>query len=190
MQADSGRIFPLRQRGFTLGELLTTVAIVGVSLSMVVPSLASITRSNQRAGAINELVTTLQIARSEAITRNTRVAICPSTEGKTCSRTSWDAGWIRFVDADGDFGIGAGESVLGVVPALEGQSIRTDSFDEAVGYTGTGQVTVPGGRTGGGDFTFCPPGDGPGTVVILSPVGKVALSHQRLNGRTPDCSAG
>ena len=48
-----------RQRGFTLPEVLATLGVLGVSLSLAVPGLDSITRSNLRATGINELVATL-----------------------------------------------------------------------------------------------------------------------------------
>ena len=76
------------QRGFSLGEILATLGVAAVSLSLVVPSLDSVTRSNRRASAINELVATLHVARSEAITRNASVVVCPSQDGQTCAPVS------------------------------------------------------------------------------------------------------
>ena len=102
-----------RNRGFTLPEVLTTLGVLGVSLSLAVPGLDSITRSNLRATGINELVATLHVARSEAITRNTRIAICPSADGQHCGDVDWDAGWIRFADPNGDFRLSPGKPFSG-----------------------------------------------------------------------------
>jgi len=177
------------QQGFTLGEVLATLAVVGVSLSLVVPSLDSLTRSNQRASAINELVATLHVARSEAITRNAAVVVCPSQDGQTCARVAWETGWIRFVDSNGDYLPDAGETVLGVTPPVAGLQIRTDTFDTAFAYAPTGRVASPDGGQGGGDFTFCANGNSTdGQVVSVSALGQPVLANRHADGREPDCS--
>ena len=188
MQYSQSHRRPGRQRGFTLGEVLTTLAVVGVSLSLVVPSLASVTRSNLRAGAINELVGTLHLARSEAITRNTPIVVCPSTDSRTCAPVAWESGWIRFVDGNGNFEADAGEAVLGHSPPVAGLRIETDAFASAFGFGPTGRVEAPNGFEGGGDFTFC--GDAGGTdvqVVVVSAIGHPVLADRRADGGTAEC---
>lgn len=179
------------QRGFTVGEVLTTLGVVGLSLSLVVPSFSSVARSNQRATAINGLVATLHLARSEAITRHAPIVICPSADGLTCARVAWEAGWIRFVDGNGDFRADDGEAVLGAAPPIQGLRIRTETFDRAFGYTPSGHVAAPDGGQAGGDFTFCA-GDSPAgaQVVRVSPLGQPVLAERLANGREPDCSLG
>ena len=178
-----------REAGFSLGELLATLAVAGVSLSLVVPSLDSLTRSNQRATAINELVATLHLARSEAVTRNAAIVVCPSADGRSCARVAWEAGWIRFVDSNGDFQSDPGETVLGATPQLAGLQIRTEAFDTAFGYEPTGRVAAPGGEPGGGDFTFCAQGSSlDAQVISVSALGQPVLAQRHADGREPDCS--
>ena len=189
MQNSPSRPGTGRQRGFTLGEVLTTLAVAGVSLSLVVPSLASVTRSNLRAGAINELVGTLHLARSEAITRNSPIVVCPSTDSRTCARVAWESGWIRFVDGNGNFEADAGEAVLGNSPPVAGLRIETDAFASAFGFGPTGRVEAPDGFEGGGDFTFC--GDAGGTdvqVVVVSALGHPVLADRRADGGEAECT--
>jgi type IV fimbrial biogenesis protein FimT len=188
MQNSISRRGPRRQRGFTLGEVLTTLGVVGVSLSLVLPSLASVTRSNLRAGAINELVGTLHLARSEAITRNTPIVVCPSKDSRTCAPVAWESGWIRFVDANGNFEADAGEAVLGDSPPVVGLRIETDAFALAFGYGPTGRVGAPAGFEGGGDFTFC--GEDNSTdvqVVVVSALGHPVLADRRADGGNAEC---
>lgn len=188
MQNSQRRRGPRRQRGFTLGEVLATLGVVGVSLSLVVPSLASVTRSNLRAGAINELVGTLLKARSEAVTRNTPIVVCPSRDSRTCAPVAWESGWIRFVDTNGNFEADLGEAVLGDSPPVAGLRIRTDAFAAAFGFGPTGRVGAPDGYEGGGDFTFC--GDTDGTdvrVVVVSALGHPMLADRRADGGKAEC---
>lgn len=182
---------PGGQRGFTLGEVLTTLGVVGLSLSLVVPSFSSVSRSNLRASAINELVATLHVARSEAITRNAPIVICPSADGLTCGRVAWDAGWIRFVDANGDYRADPDETVLGAAPPVAGLRIQTEAFDRAFGYTPSGRVAAPDGGQSGGDFTFCAgESQADAQVLRVSPLGQPVLADRLVNGREPDCSLG
>lgn len=182
---------PSAERGFTLVEVLTTLAVLGVSLSLVVPSLAGVAQSSRSASAINELVATLHIARSEAIARNSRVVVCPSEDGLHCGDVTWDAGWIRFVDTNGDYRPDADKPVLGASPALAALRIHTDTFDTALGFGPSGGVVVPDGLAAGGDFTFCPGATDQGAqVLVLSALGQPILTRQRADGRQPDCSPG
>jgi len=92
-----------KDAGFTLTELMITLAIVGVLLVVGVPSLKAFMQGNQLIASTNELLSALHIARSEAIKLNSRVSICDSSDGKTCALTGdWSNGWIVFVDFDGN----------------------------------------------------------------------------------------
>ncbi len=94
-----------KNSGFTLVELMVTLAIVGTIATVGLPSLSLFLRGNQMVAASNDLVSAMNVARSEAIKLNSRVSICESANGSACSATgSWRDGWIVFVDADGDLG--------------------------------------------------------------------------------------
>ena len=90
------------QRGFTLGETLTALAVVGIGLSMATPGLQTLTRNNRQAVSVNQLVSTMHLARSEAAMRNARVTVCASSDGARCDGQPWEQGWITFLDTDGD----------------------------------------------------------------------------------------
>lgn len=88
-------------RGFTLVELMVTVAVLGVLLAIAAPSFSDMMRNNRSQVAANELVSALNTARADAVKRGARVSLCPSADGSTCSGTSWQTGWIVFVDTAG-----------------------------------------------------------------------------------------
>lgn len=80
--------------GFTLIELMVTLAVVGILAAVAVPAMTSLIAGNRLAGASGELASSLQLARSEAIRRNAQVTICASINGTTCTAsTDWST-WI------------------------------------------------------------------------------------------------
>ena len=88
-----------KDTGFTLTELMITLAIISILLMVGVPSLKTFMQGNQLVAATNELVSALHVARSEAIKLNRRVTVCESSDGALCDTTgSWNNGWIVFVD--------------------------------------------------------------------------------------------
>ena len=97
--------------GFTLLELMVTIAIAAILLSIALPSFQGVMRSNRIATATNEMLASLSLARSEAI-RNTRGAgICASATGTSCG-TDWNGGWLVWADMDGDSALDTGETVV------------------------------------------------------------------------------
>lgn len=74
------------QRGFTLTELLIVVLVFGVLLAVGLPEMGEFVRNQRVKTASFELFSTLMLARSEAITRNTRVTVAPAGG-------AWVNGW-------------------------------------------------------------------------------------------------
>ena len=88
--------------GFTLIESMIAIAILAIGFTLAVPSIRGISANNQIAVANNSIMTGFMLARSEAVTRGSAVAICPSADGSICNDGKWDTGWIVFDDADGN----------------------------------------------------------------------------------------
>lgn len=91
-------------RGLTLVELITTLAVLVISLSLIVPGWAMLSERSQLTTAANRLLGNLAFARSAAVTRSQAVSLCPSVDGSVCSGDpfGWHHGYIVFEDRDAD----------------------------------------------------------------------------------------
>lgn len=85
---------PARQRGFTVVELMVTIAILAILMALAVPSFTALIRSNRLTSTANELVAALQLTRSEAVRLNGGVSLCRSDNGKACAA---GGNWTGFL---------------------------------------------------------------------------------------------
>ena len=83
------------QLGLTLIELMVTLAVVAVTLSIGVPSFQGMASSNRMSSAANSLIGALNVARSEAIKRGARVNVAA-----TSTTTNWTSGWKVQLNSD------------------------------------------------------------------------------------------
>ena len=86
--------------GFTLVELMVTIAIVAILLAVGLPSFQGSLRSNRVATSTNELLASLALARTEAIKTVQASQVC-ARDGNACG-TDWNQGWLVVTDSDGD----------------------------------------------------------------------------------------
>ena len=90
-------------RGFTLIELVATLAVAGILVGLAVPSFSGVIKNNRLITQENDFVTTLNLARSEAIRRSGRITVCKSSDQASCSGAGgWEQGWIVFNDVNND----------------------------------------------------------------------------------------
>ncbi|KRB67837.1 GspH/FimT family pseudopilin [Noviherbaspirillum sp. Root189] len=104
------------QSGFTLPELLVTVAITGVLLGIAVPSFSEFIKGMAVRSASFDLYSALTLARSEAIKRNREVVLTPATDG-------WKNGWTVTVTVSGT------TTVLSKQAALSGLTVAGPSAE-------------------------------------------------------------
>jgi type IV fimbrial biogenesis protein FimT len=133
-----------RVHGFTLLELMTSIAVLGVLLAIGVPAFSTIIRNNQIAAESGNLVSALMLARSEALTRGIRVSVCAAADEENCAATAdWSRGWIVFADDFGAAGVlNDSDEPLQYWPApADGVSINTTAL--AVTFSRTARAELP-----------------------------------------------
>jgi len=148
-----GRMTSRYQRGFTLYELLITMLVVGIVLTIGIPSFGDFTRNSRITGTANDLHSSFQLARSEAARSTSPVTICASANplgAALCDGVTFDQGWIIFVDLNGDIQrAGAGENVLRAHPPVDvAINIVPNAGATYFGFAATG--------LGRGDVNFNP----------------------------------
>lgn len=173
-----------RHDGFSLPELVFTMAIVAGLLGWGLPAFRDVQRNAARTAEVNHLVHAVHLARSEAIKRNGVVSLCPSTDGAACapSGTPWHRGWIVFVNRDRDS------------PAArdEGEELLRVYAPWAKGVVRANRATLsfrPFGQTGvTATFAFCDDrGPQAARAVIISQTGRPRVSSRDPSGRPLDC---
>lgn len=171
--------------GLTLLELLTALAIGSVLLLIAVPSYRAWIAELQMRDRVEALVVTMSRARSEAIKRQTRVALCPSGDGRRCATGGrWEDGWIVFADQNDDGERDPDEAIVAAEPpSWPGITIRGNKpVSEYVSYTSYGHTRMTNGALQMGTLTVCRQGSN-AVDVVLANGGRVRVD--RTGSRCP-----
>jgi type IV fimbrial biogenesis protein FimT len=109
-----------RANGFSLIELMVTIAVAAVLVAWSVPSLNNLLLGNRLTARTNDLVGSIQYARSEAVKRGRPVNVTSKTAAANCTANcDWKDGWRVWFDTDNDGAYDAGEE-LRDIPATSG----------------------------------------------------------------------
>ena len=96
----------MRNRGFSLPELMATLTIVAIALAIGAPAMQSFLKNNRVRSQIANLTSDINLARSEAVRAKRRVILCrsanPTAAAPSCggSSNTWTTGWLIFASGD------------------------------------------------------------------------------------------
>jgi len=169
--------------GFTLIELMIAISISIVILTFAVPSFSSFIKNGRVTTFTNTLVTDVNFARQEAVTRGDKVILCrsanPTAAAPSCggNANNWSSGWLVFVSKDANTTYDDGTDVL--LRATDevggGVSIMTNDTSNAnLIYKTDGTLDMGGGTA---VFAVCDNrGEGQGNQLQVSPTGRPRLA--------------
>ena len=129
-----------KQKGVTLLEMMITVAILAIVLTVVAPNVQGILVKNRAVATMNELSTVIQYARNSAIDEQANAVFCPSSDFATCT-TNWRNPKIVFIDVDNDGERDADEAILVATESLNATMTLT-STNDAITFDDSGAARV------------------------------------------------
>ena len=174
-----------RRRGYTLPELVFTMAIAVGLLGWGVPAFRDLQLNAARTREVNQFIQAVYLARSEAIKRNGVVSLCPSLDGKWCapSGTPWQRGWVIFVNGDRDSPAirDSGEELLRVYAPWDRGAVNANRA--TLSFRPFGQMGVT------ATVTFCDDrGSSAARAVIISQTGRPRVSSRNASGEALTCT--
>ena len=175
-------------RGFTLIELVTTLAIVSVLALFIVPSFSGLIKESRLTAQMNNLRSALSFTRSAAVERGINVSFCSSDDGVICKDpASWHSGWIVFVDKNANGVVNSEDSVIRQFEGLKAGNRLTFNNGYYTGYNALGIVA----NSKAGTFVLCDDrGASSAKALVVNLVGRVRTALDSDNDGTVNSGNG
>jgi len=167
--------------GFTLIELLMVIAIICITTSIAVPSFQSLIASNRLTTWSNNLLTAMQLAKSESIKTNRLVIV-------SNIYSDWKNGWVVFADNDRSRDQGSAEPTISAFEAIKtGYTVKIETSVSSI--TSVNSITYrPDGRiavNASYRVYFCTPANlADFRSVFIEPTGRVRVETPKTESKT------
>jgi prepilin-type N-terminal cleavage/methylation domain-containing protein len=161
--------------GFTLLELLMVIAIMGITLAIAIPNFKTLITSIRLTNAANNMVSALQIAKSEAIKSNSPVSIIPNLK--------WENGWDVKKQITNEPPISKFERLN------DGYTVqpKIPPISDIITYRPDGRIITPNNEV---VFYFCSPASTAAfREVTINATGRVKVVNPNTNTYSVACPA-
>lgn len=163
----------IKINGFSLIELIIALALTAIVITLAVPGYQTLIATNHVQSKVDELVTAIHFARSEAIKRHTTITLCKSLDTKQCGG-KWQDGWIIFVDKTAQGYVGRTDDILRVVQ----YTTKTDRLEWHGSRSNNYLQINPDGTTRGQDGSFIYETQaGYSSKIVISLTGRVRVEN-------------
>jgi type IV fimbrial biogenesis protein FimT len=177
---------PAVPQGFTLVELIVTLAIISISLAIGTPAFSNMVERHQATDDIRQLQTLIDTTRSYAVIQQVRTTLCPLDEHQVCQR-NWNAPLTLFADHNGNRALDLDDVIVTTAQSAETNVLRTYPkkalvFDER-GFADFNN----------GSFTYCKTLNNSsvqGAVWIISRMGRVRGGQDKNGDGVPETANG
>ena len=160
----------MRHKGFTLVELMATIAVAALVLALAAPSFASLIQANRLTAAANEMVALLQSAKSASLSQRSIVDVCPSVDGTTCVSQVGNR-WVAVMDKDGVKTVLRDTTIANAITIKTSAAVQSASNRLRFNSDGFGRVA---GRIGFCSATL----SGSNAIDVASGVGRVSTERR------------
>jgi type IV fimbrial biogenesis protein FimT len=162
-----------QHQGFSLIELLTTLAVISILLFIGVPSITKVASNHKLHTATQDLLTAIQTTRTLAVMQHKRAVLRAKNE--------WHHGWELFVDNNDNGKRDADEQLIFEQAELNQLKITTTAKSmKTISFIATGESRQATGSSGGsflaGTLNVCSIGSKSGYKLILARGGRTRIS--------------
>ncbi|MDH5190313.1 MAG: GspH/FimT family pseudopilin [Gammaproteobacteria bacterium] len=180
-------------KGFTLIELMVSLAVMAIFLTMAIPAFTDVIKNNRLVSQTNSLVADINLARSEAVKRGVQVILCRSANSTAAVSSlacggiaqTWTTGWFVFASGDSNTTFTAGTDTLikRSEIARKGVIIKTNaSGDSSLAYNADGTN----GNSSTVLFALCDDrGNTKGREIQIINTGRPRLTSENITNCTP-----
>lgn len=180
------------QRGFSLIELMYTLAVAALLLGVGIPAFTTTLRNASMTASTNSIVTALHAARSEAIKQRARITVCPAAlagANPACQADGTSLLVFRNSGDDASFEPANGDVVVQFHAWTRGDvTTITDDLPGYITYTPAGFTRAIDGGQLAGNLVFCDArGDSAARVLTLSATGRPQIRRHTDVAGVPGC---
>jgi type IV fimbrial biogenesis protein FimT len=173
-----------KQPGYSLYELLMTLALAAIIFALGIPSFSGTVARNRISTEINALFHAIHVARKESIMRRQVVSLCPTNDSLNCEPgRDWSNGWLMFENHDRDQPpqVDPGEAILQVHQVLGNVRITTNRL----GFT----LRATQKRATNGTIVVCDlAARAPSKALVISYTGRPRVTFENSRGKSYVCA--